>query len=151
MRGSGVLLLRDWRSCLALVHYDSSPVGAYDEFAVVALTWCGPRVTEMLVTSDESRGAGRALWGFPKILADLEWRRDRNHITFRRGREYFRIHVLRFSVPLRAKFRTVQTLNETCVHVPFEIIGKLRLGFRRRQLALILEDFEMRVYPPQKL
>ena len=72
LRGSGVLLLRDWRSVAACVHYQSTPVGAYDEFAVIRMTLRGPRVTEMLVTSENSKQAGRALWGFPKELADWE-------------------------------------------------------------------------------
>ena len=59
---------------LALVHYDDSPVGAYDERAVVALTWRGAAVVEMQVNRELSRRGGRENWGYPKTLAQLSWR-----------------------------------------------------------------------------
>jgi hypothetical protein len=146
--GSGVLLLRDWRNVVALVHYDDSPVGAYDEFAVIHLTLRGPRVTEMPVTSQSSKQAGRALWGFPKTVADLEWRQQDGRVTFRRQHEYFRVRAFGISFPLRAKFWTAQRLHGNKVRVPFEIEGRVRLGFRGKQLALLLNDFEMKVFAP---
>ena len=148
LNGSGVLLLRDMKSALALVHYESSPVGAYDELAVIQLSWRGPSVVEMLVTSEASRQAGRALWGFPKELGNLSWRQNEWRIVFQKGREVFRFRVFGFSFPLRAKAWTNQVLNGQNVRVPCAIEGRARIAFRGQQLALVLEDFQMQVFPP---
>ncbi len=57
--------------------YDESPVGPYRELAVAEPARLGPRVgmcvTTMVVTTAESRRAGRANWGLPKDLGTLEW------------------------------------------------------------------------------
>lgn len=148
LSGSGVLLLRDASSVLALVHYDSSPVGAYDEFAVTELSRRGPSVMEMLVTSEASRQAGRELWGFPKELANLSWRQNAQRIVFQKKGECFRFRATGFSFPLKAKAWTNQILNGQNVRVSCAIEGRARLAFRGKQIALILENFEMRVFPP---
>ncbi|HEY0073370.1 MAG TPA: hypothetical protein VGB77_04650, partial [Abditibacteriaceae bacterium] len=59
-------LLWSQRGALMLVHYESSPVGPYDEWARGVLTRQGPRIVEMLVTSEDSSRSGRENWGFPK-------------------------------------------------------------------------------------
>ena len=60
--------------------YDESPVGPYRELAVAEPARLGTRVgmcvTTMVVTTVESRRAGRANWGLPKELGTLEWLRD---------------------------------------------------------------------------
>ncbi|HEX2192107.1 MAG TPA: acetoacetate decarboxylase family protein, partial [Acidimicrobiales bacterium] len=60
--------------------YDESPVGAYRELAVAEPARLGTRVgmcvTTMVVTTAESRRAGRANWGLPKELGTLEWIHD---------------------------------------------------------------------------
>jgi hypothetical protein len=148
LRGSGVLLLRDARRALALVHYDDSPVGGYDEFAVIELSFCGPSVTEISVTSQASRDAGRALWGFPKTLEKLNWKCERRHLIFQSERETFRFRITRFSLPITATAWTNQTLNGRKVRVPVAISGRARIAFRGRQWALFLEEFELQVFPP---
>jgi hypothetical protein len=142
-------MLRDWRSALALVHYFDSPVGPYNEYAVIELQLGGPSVTEMLVDSIESREAGRELWGFPKELADLQWQSGGTRIMFRRERKYFRFRALGFSIPFRLQASTKQTLDGQRVKVPFELAGEVGLGFRGRQLALVVPEFEMSVFPPE--
>ena len=148
LNGRGVLLLRDATSALALVHYDHSPVGAYDEFAVIELSWRGPSVTEMLVTSEASRQAGHALWGFPKELGNLNWQRNGRRIMFQKEREIFRFRAFGFSFPLRAEAWTNQILNGKNVRVPCAIEGRAKLAFRGKQIAVLLEDFELQVFPP---
>ncbi len=147
LRGSGVLLLRDARNALALVHYESSPVGAYDEFAVVEFSFHGPSVTEISVTSEASRDAGRALWGFPKTLERLSWKRSGNHIIFQSERETFRFRIAKISFSIQAKAWTIQTLNARKVRVPCAISGRARFAFRGKQWALFLEEFELQVFP----
>lgn len=144
--GSGVLLLRDARRALALVHYDASPVGAYDEFAVIELSFRGPRVTEISVTSAASRDAGRALWGFPKTLENLSWKRSGRHIVFQSDYETFRFRIAKLSFPIRAKAWTNQTLNGRKVRVPCAISGRARIAFRGKQWALFLEEFGLQVF-----
>jgi hypothetical protein len=149
LRGAGVLLLRDMRNALALVHYDFSPVGAYDELAVIKLTLRGPSVTEMPVNSPASQEAGRALWGFPKVLENLHWKREERHLVFQSERETFRFRVTNFSCPMRAKAWTNQKLNGQEVRVPCAMTGHARIAFRGKQWALFLEEFELQVFAPE--
>ena len=148
LNGSGVLLLRDLKSALACVHYETSPVGGYDEFAVIELSLRRPSVSEMLVTSEASRQAGRDLWGFPKKLGNLHWQQNATRIVFQKGRKTFRFRAFKFSRPVRAKAWTNQVLNGQNVRVPFAIEGRARIAFRGKQVALLLENFEMQVFPP---
>ena len=148
LNGSGVLLLRDVKSAIACVHYTDSPVGAYDEFAVIEISWRGPSVTEMLVTNEASRKAGRELWGFPKELENLNWQQNATRIVFQKERETFRWRAFKFSFPVRAKIWTSQILNGQNVRVPGAIEGRARIAFRGKQIALLLENFQMQVFPP---
>ena len=148
LSGSGVLLLRGVSSALALVHYENSPVGAYDEFAVIELSLRGPSVTEMLVTSEASRQAGRELWGFPKELAKISWRQNPQRIVFQKKGECFCFRSVGFSFPLKVKAWTNQILDGQNVRVPCTIQSRARLAFRGKQIALLLENFEMQVFPP---
>ena len=151
LHGTGVLLLRNWRSAVTLIFYEDSPVGPYNEYAVIQIKHGGPSVTEMYVDSPESREAGRKLWGFPKELADLEWQSGGSHITFRKEQKYFRFRGVGFSIPFRAKTFTVQVLNGEKVRVPVEVSGQAGLAFRGKQLAIVLEEFEMQVFAPQNI
>jgi hypothetical protein len=149
LRGSGVLLLRSARYALALVHYEASPVGAYDEFAVIKFSWRGPRVIKMPVNSAASREAGRTLWGFPKTLENLSWKRKGRYIVFRRQRERFRFRTTKISFPMRAEVWTNQTLRGQNVRVPCVISGRARIAFRGKQWAWFLEEFELQVFAPE--
>jgi hypothetical protein len=148
LQGVGVVLFRDWKSLLALVFYTESPVGPYNEFAVIQRQGGAPSVTEILVDSEAARQAGRELWGFPKELADLEWQSGGSSIVFRKEREYFRVRAIGFSLPFRVRWWTKQMLHEKRVRVPFSISGRVGLGLRGKQWALVLEEFEMHVFAP---
>ena len=146
--GSAVLLLRDVKSATALVHYEGSPVGPYDEWAVIEVSRLGPSVVEMLVTSEASLEAGRALWGFPKELAKLSWKQEAQRIVFRKRDEVFRFRSFGIAFPVHAKAWTNQVLDGRDVRVPCTIQGRARLAFRGKQVALLMEDFEMQIFAP---
>ena len=148
LTGNAALLLSQ-SGGVALVHYESSPVGPYDEWARGVLTWRGPRVVEMAVTSEDSKRAGRDNWGFPKQLENLCWQQREDHIEFRRETEIYRLRACGPRFPFRVKFFCVQTLNRQEVRVPFRMEGKARLAWRGRQIALIVEDFVFDVEAPQ--
>ncbi|UBV43347.1 hypothetical protein LAJ19_03800 [Deinococcus taeanensis] len=63
---------------LMLVRYAYSPVGPYDELLWVALrppspAGVRPRVTDIVVSTQESVTWGRRNWGIPKTKAHFEW------------------------------------------------------------------------------
>ena len=138
----------DFKSAIACVHYETSPVGAYDEFAVIELSLRGPSVVEMPVTSEASRQAGRELWGFPKELGNLSWRQSAQRIVFQKEGETFRFRSMKFSFPIRAKAWTNQVLNGQNVRVPCAIQGRARLAFRGKQISVLLGNFTLEVFPP---
>lgn len=141
LTGSAAVLLSK-RGAVALVHYDSSPVGPYDEWARSVVTQDGPRVVEMAVTSEASCRAGRENWGFPKVLANLTWQQRGARIEFRKDEAtVYRLRACGPRFPVRLSFFCVQTLNGRDVRVPFHIAGKARLAWRGRQIALLLEEF----------
>jgi len=149
LTGYAVLFLRGWRGLLAIIHYDSSPVGPYDELAVSILSARGPTVVEMYVNSPASMIGGRAGWGFPKQLARLHCERWGRRLSFRCGNRTKRVRSCGPVFPLRANLWTVQLLEGQRVRVPVSIEGRARLGFQGRRVALILEQFEMTVLPPR--
>ncbi len=132
-----------------LVRYSASPVGSYLEHALVKMTARGPHVFEMGVNLEASKRGGREIWGFPKELETLKWNRSGSRREFRRESEVFRVRAMgpRFSLAL--SFWTVQFLNQKPVRVPGKIAARARLGFRGRQLALVLDDFEMTIGAPE--
>lgn len=134
-------LLFSKRGAVMLVHYDSSPVGPYDEWARGMLTRQGPRIVEMLVTSEDSRRAGRENWGFPKQLANLCWKRQGKRIKFQTESKTYRLRACGLQFPLSLKGFCVQTLNGQDVRVPMSIEGQGRLAWRGRQAALLVEKF----------
>ena len=140
LAGSAALLLSA-RGAVALVHYEASPVGPYDEWARCVLTARGPRVVEMLVTSPDSMRAGRENWGFPKRLAQLKWKKHAGRVSFEAPAAIYRLRACGPRFPLRVKFFCVQTLGGQDVRVPFELGGKARLAWRGRQMALLIEEF----------
>lgn len=62
---------------ITAARYDDSPVGPYRELAVGQPALLGARlglcITTMVVTSVDSRLAGRVNWGFPKEMGTLVW------------------------------------------------------------------------------
>lgn len=134
-----------------LVKYRSSPVGPYLEHALAIPTLRGPRVTQMSVDSTASMIGGREIWGYPKTLEGLSWQRDGERLIFRRENQTFRLRLWGPTFPVAAPFWTVQTLNGSDVRVPARIKATARLAFRRRQLALFVEEFAMTFHPPQPL
>lgn len=143
------LLLPSSRGALALVHYEDSPVGPYDELAIAVPTWRGPRVVTMLVTSDASRRGGRAIWGYPKELSRLDWTRHDRHVIFSHGRRTWRVRVCGPALPLRLRAWTIQTRDGQRVRVPWAVSGRLRLAWQGRRPALLLEPMHLRVEPPK--
>lgn len=150
LTGSAALLLSK-SGGVALVHYETSPVGSYEEFARGILTRRGPRVVEMLVTSEASRRGGRENWGFPKELAALSWQKRGARVEFRKSGEVFRFRVCGPRFPVRLRFFCVQTLQNQDVRVPFFIEGGARLAWRGRQIAVLLDDFIFDVEAPEPL
>jgi hypothetical protein len=115
------------------------------------MTWRGPSVVQMSVDSEASRHGGREIWGFPKELESLDWSVQGKWISFARGRRIFRIRKLGFRFPLALPFWTIQYHRGEVVGVPAFMKAKARLGFRHRQLALILDEFEMTFQGPVKV
>ena len=139
------------RGAVMLVHYDSSPVGPYDEWAHGVLTRQGPRIVEMMVTSENSMRAGRENWGFPKRLANVHWRQYEKRIEFQTESEIYHLRVWGPHFPLNAKGFCVQTLNGQDVRVPMQIQGQARLAWRGRQVALLVEKFVFHVDWPEPI
>ena len=148
LTGSMALLLSK-RGVEMLVHYESSPVGPYDEWALGVLSFQGPRIIDMLVTSEDSMRGGRENWGFPKRLAALAWNQDEKRIEFQKAREKYRLHAWGPRLPLHFKGVCVQTLNGQNVRVPMAIRGQARLAWRGRQMTLLVENFFFDVDWPQ--
>jgi hypothetical protein len=132
----------------ALVHYEYSPVGAYDEMAIAVLSRRGPTVVQMPVTSELSMMSGRANWGFPKTLLRMSWKRRGNKIEFRTTHQTFRARTFGVSIPLKLRLVSTQMLNQKRVRVPIAIGARARLAFCGRQLAVCVENFEMMVKEP---
>jgi hypothetical protein len=133
---------------LGLIHYDSSPVGPYNEMALAVLTRRGPSVVQMPVTSPASMIGGRRIWGFPKTLAELQWRRNGQRITFTAGKKQWRARAVGPRVSLRLRASSTQQLNGEWVRVPLDITGHLQLAFCGRRLAIWMESFDLVVHPP---
>ncbi len=131
-----------------LVNYHHSPVGPYLEHALSSLTWRGPHVFQMSVDLEASRIGGREIWGFPKTLEDLGWKRRGSHLEFRRESQIFRLRIVGPSFPLALAFWTVQNLRGQKVRVPGRIKAKARIGLRGRQIAVFIESFAMEFEAP---
>ena len=148
LAGSALLFLHSWRSTLALVHYDRSPVGAYNELAVVCWTRRGLAVTTMLVDSSASMHGGRANWGFPKRLAPLHWEREGRRARFEYSPRIWRARCWGPALPLRVTARVTQVLHGRAVRVPVRLQGRARLAWRGRQIGVFVDEFAMTVLPP---
>ncbi len=66
-----------------LVHYESSPVGAYYELLLIPGWFRHPQgnafaITKIYVSSMDSVLGGRQNWGIPKELADFDWQAQPN-------------------------------------------------------------------------
>jgi hypothetical protein len=148
LTGSAAVLLSR-RGAVMLVHYETSPVGSYNEWALAVLTTRGPRVVDMAVTSEASCRGGRENWGFPKRLANLQWRQRGARIEFRGESEIYRLRAFGPCFALCVRAWCVQMLGGRDVRVPFLLRGDARLAWRGRQLALLVEDFEFIVDAPE--
>lgn len=135
----------------AFVRYADSPVGAYNEMAFAVLTRRGVRVTEMPVTLETSMRGGRAIWGFPKSLEQIEYSISRHRVVVGfRGRQIV-ARLSRFSLPIKLNAWTVQTLNGAEVRVPISVSGRAHLAFVGKRLAVYLDEFSLTVFAPEKL
>ena len=134
-----------------LVRYSDSPVGPYLEHALAKMTRRGPHVFEMSVNLEESKRGGREIWGFPKELETLNWKKSASRVEFRRETQVFRLRAFGPRFPLALRFWTVQFLNQRPVRVPGKLSATAHLAFRGRQIALILDEFEMTIEPPHPL
>ena len=151
LRGAALVLLDKSDGglrLLALVHYDDSPVGAYDERAVVAVTRRGPSVVEMQVTSADSMRDGRANWGYPKTLARLSWQRRDKRAVFTADGKSLRARACGPAFPVCLRAWSAQTLDGRPVRAPFQLQGRTRFAFVGRRIAVLVEPFFMRVEPP---
>lgn len=151
LRGAALLLLEKTGSglrLLALVHYDHSPVGTYDERAVVALTRRGPSVVEMQVNSPASLSGGRINWGYPKTLARLRWQRCGERVVFTAEQKRLCARACGPSFPIRLRAWSAQTMSGRWVRVPFRLRGRARIAFAGPRVALLVEPFELCVLPP---
>lgn len=137
---------------LALVRYDKSPVGAYNERAIAVMTRRGPSVVEMQVSSLASLRGGRGGWGYPKTLGDLKWRLE-NRVTvfdsrFEKRHNVYRARAFGPSLPIRVRAWSAQTLNKKSIRAPFVLRGRARFAWVNRRLGVVVESFAMRVSPP---
>jgi len=139
------------RGVVLLAHYETSPVGPYDEWALGVLTLRGPRIVEMLVTSALSMRGGRENWGFPKQLANLKWARRGVNIEFRAENEIYRLRACGPRFPIRLRGFCAQTLNGHDVRVPLSLWGRARFAWRGKQIALLIEDFVFEVKEAEAL
>jgi hypothetical protein len=151
LHGEAVAFLAPRLRLRLLVNYHKSPVGPYHEHALATLTWRGPSVVQMGVDLEASLVGGRRNWGYPKVLERLAWYLKGKNIIFSRKDKTFRIRKTYLRLPLALPFWTIQELNGQVVRVPATLRGIARLGFRGRQLALILDEFEMKFEAPQPL
>ena len=113
----------------------------------------GPSVLKMWVDSADSMREGRAIWGFPKTLHSMAWKRDSQSIEFRAADGdkvlWWRVRVVGPTFPIALRGFCVQELNGRAVKVPIEFRGRARLALRGKQLAIAVEEFEMKVEAPQ--
>ncbi|MBW3636050.1 MAG: hypothetical protein KY445_06240 [Armatimonadetes bacterium] len=151
LHGEAIVFLASPFRLRLLVNYYDSPVGSYLEHALAEMTVLGPHISQMSVNWEDSRRGGREIWGFPKVLELLRWKRSGSRFEFRRGTEILRLRAWGPHFPLALSFWTVQFLDEEPVRVPGRISGKARLGFRGRQVALILDEFELKIEAPHPL
>ena len=119
--------------CLVLgAQYDESPVGPYRELAVAEPARLGARVgmcvTTMVVTTAESRRAGRANWGLPKELGTLEWLHDGDARVLRWLERdlVVRATALGLPLPTLVPFRTLQRRTDGPVSALARVRGLAR-------------------------
>lgn len=134
-----------------LVNYEYSPVGPYVEHGLVRWSPGGPHVFQMSVTSPDSVVAGRANWGFPKVLEPLKWHNDGKRIQFSGHGEPVNLKPWGPRLPLKLKFSCIQDLHGQRVQVKGRISARGRLAWRGRQLALLLDGFQMHIEAAQPL
>ncbi len=151
LHGEAALFLASPFRARLLVNYRDSPVGPYLEHALCEVTRRGPHVFQMSVDLEASKTGGREIWGFPKTLENLGWKRRGAGLEFRRESQKFRLRIVGPSFPLALAFFTIQNLRGADVRVPGNIRARARIGFRGRQIAVFVEDFEMKFNGPVPL
>jgi len=149
LEGAAIVFLHDWRSVLALVRYDASPVGPYEELAVATLTVHGPTVTEMVVNSALSMMGGRRGWGFPKVLGALRWRQSGQRIIFDAGNHRYRVKMTMAALPIKLNGWCWQILDGRRVRVPVQLRGRARVAWQGRRIAVVVELLVLRVLRPE--
>ena len=151
LRGEAMLLLASPFCARLLVNYRDSPVGPYREHALAKMTWRGPHIFQMSVDLTASKTGGRMIWGFPKELEDLGWQNWEDRVRFRRKSQLFRMRKVGPSFPIALPFWTVQNLRGAHVRVPGQIRARVKVAFSGRQIALSIEDFQMKFDGPIRL
>lgn len=153
LNGSALVFLEPHFRVLALVRYDSSPVGPYHELALGAWKRNGPSVLDMPVDSQDTLIAGRALWGFPKTLASLDWQQQNEHVVFSfhqgKNKQTWRARGLGPTFSLKLRFSSTQKLDGQAVRVPIRLKAHARFALGGKRLGLWLKSFEMEVLPPK--
>lgn len=151
LTGDAVVVMASPVTLRALVHYKNSPVGSYQEHALVRPSLRGPHVYQMSVSSRESKDAGRALWGFPKTGEKLRWRRANNHIEFHRADHITHIHLFGPRLPIKLPFWTAQKREGKWVLVLGQVKAQLGLCRVGRGLGFWLEKMELTIAPPRRV
>ncbi|HWC12932.1 MAG TPA: acetoacetate decarboxylase family protein [Acidimicrobiales bacterium] len=124
--------------------YDESPVGPYRELAVAEPARLGTRVgmcvTTMVVTTAESRRAGRANWGLPKELGTLEWLHDGDARVLRWLERDVVLRATPVGLPLPAlvPFRTLQRRADG----PVSALARVRGLARPAKLEVTVPDHD---------
>jgi hypothetical protein len=134
---------------LALVHYEHSPVGTYDERAIAVLTWRGPSVVRMQVNSPASMAAGRANWGYPKTLAELSWQHNGRRVQFSTDSQTWRARIVGPAFPLKLRATSTQTLEGKVVRVPIRLKARVRLAFVGWRVGIFLDEFSLHIAAPK--
>jgi hypothetical protein len=111
----------------------------------------GPRsvfVLHMPVTSHEAYDLGRAVWNFPKFVADMDFRedpQDRSVTLSEGGSQILTVHVRPGGpvLPDNAPFRAYTTKDGTLLRTPMRFSGHVQMRFSRSGGGLSLGDHEV--------
>jgi hypothetical protein len=155
LSGEAICFMASPLSFRLLVNYHSSPVGPYHEHALVKFKYANgalaPHVYQMSVDLETSKIGGRTIWGFPKTLEKLLWKKNQERIEFRRGRQQFNISGFGPKIPMSLTFATLQQLDGKWVKVPGKINGNCQGALRGKQFAIIVTDFSLVIDPAQQV
>ena len=109
---------------IVFTKYEDSDLGAYDELGLVFYVrgpaGRGVHITDLPVNEEFTLAAGREIWGFPKVLADIAIKEGpaSGTCTLRQdGRDVLRLEVLRGIAPLPQPALKTYTLKDGRLHV----------------------------------